>query len=118
MACIIMENFHGKVPRTMADLLKLPGVGRKTANVVLSFAFGKTEGVVVDTHVARLTRLWGLTKQTDPGKIEQDLMRLMPHSQWKLFSLRTILYGRQYCPARPHNHSQCPVSAALGRRIR
>ncbi len=108
-AKIIEEKFHGNVPDSMEELLTLPGVARKTANVLLGVAFHKNEGVVVDTHVKRLAKLYGLTDYDDPVKIEKDLMEILPQDEWTDFSLRLILYGRQYCPARPHKHTNCPL---------
>jgi endonuclease-3 len=96
----ITEVFGGKVPQTMEDLLTLPGVARKTANVVLGSAFGMNEGVVVDTHVQRLSQRMGLTKEHDPAKVERDLMELFPREEWTDLSHRLILHGRQVCNAR------------------
>lgn len=112
-ARIISERFGGKVPDTMEELLELKGVARKTANIVLSNAYGKHEGIAVDTHVKRLSKLFGLTDHTDPAKIEKDLMEVVPKEEWKDFSLRLIEYGRQYCPARPHEHEKCPLTRKL-----
>lgn len=109
-AKIIKEKFDGKVPDTMENLVTLPGVARKTANVVLGVWFRKNEGVVVDTHVRRISQLLGLTKHEDPVKIEKDLMEILPKDEWARFSLSLILYGRQYCPARPHDHTNCLLS--------
>lgn len=109
----IKIDYSGKVPQTMEELLTLPGVARKTANVVLGVAFHKSEGIVVDTHVIRLSQLLGLTEKKEPVKIEQDLMQIVPRDEWIDFSLRMILYGRTYCPARPHNHANCPLTRAL-----
>lgn len=108
-AKMVKEKFGGRIPRTMEAMLTLPGVARKTANVVLGNAYGVVEGIAVDTHVRRLSRLWGLTKHTDPVKIERDLMELLPKKEWFAFTYRTIDYGRKYCTARPHNHVVCPV---------
>jgi endonuclease-3 len=102
-ARIVKEKFGGRVPRTMEELLLLPGVARKTANIVLGNAYGIVEGIAVDTHVRRLSRQFGLTKHTDPVKIEQDLMRILPKSEWFDFTYRMIQYGRKICPARKHN---------------
>lgn len=113
-AQVIKTRFGGKVPRSMEALLQLPGVGRKTANIVLGAGYGVVEGIAVDTHVRRLARLLDLTDETDPDKIEQDLMKLIPESEWVEFSYRLIEYGRQYCPARSHDHSNCPLSRILG----
>jgi len=112
-ARIIKTRFDGKVPCTMEALLQIPGVGRKTANIVLGAGYGVVEGIAVDTHVRRLARVLGLTNETDPDKIEQDLMKLIPKSDWMEFSGRLIEYGREYCPARPHDHSNCPLSRIL-----
>lgn len=96
----IVEEFKGAVPRTMEELLTLPGVARKTANVVLGTAYGIAVGVVVDTHVMRLSRRLDLTKHTDPKKIETDLMRIIPREKWILFSHQLIWHGRRVCQAR------------------
>ena len=106
----IEEKYKGKVPDTMEDLLTLPGVGRKTANVVMGNGYGKTEGIVVDTHVRRLTKLLGLTIHSDPIKIEQDLMKIVPREDWFILSHLLIAYGRTYCSARKHDHANCPLS--------
>src|SRR5437762_4367286 len=105
----IAEKFGGKVPSTMDELRTLPGVGRKTANVVLGNAFGKNEGIVVDTHVARLSQRLGLTKQTDPNKIERDLMKLVPPEHWTNWSHWLIWHGRRRCFARKPDCSDCEV---------
>jgi len=107
-ARMIKEKFGGKIPRTMKEILELPGVARKTANVVLGNAYGVVEGIAVDTHVRRLSRLFGLTKHNDPVKIEQDLMKLLPKKEWFNFTYRMIDYGRKYCTARC-KHQQCPL---------
>jgi endonuclease-3 len=113
-AKIIKEKFGGKVPRTMEELLQLKGVARKTANIVLSVAYNIYEGIAVDTHVKRLTRLLGLTKETKPEKIEKDLMAIIPKGpEWRDFPLRLIQYGREYCPAKKHNHKNCPLTKIL-----
>lgn len=108
-AKIIKEKYKGKIPRTMKEMLTLPGVARKTANVVLGNAYGVVEGIAVDTHVKRLSKKLGLTDHTDPNKIEKDLMALLPKKEWFDFTYRLIEYGRKYCPARPHKHDQCPI---------
>ena len=110
MAAALVERFGGRVPDTMEDLVTLPGVGRKTANVVLGNAFGKDEGVVVDTHVARLTQLLGFTVQSDPEKIEQDLMALVPRREWTLFPHLLIHHGRAVCIARRPKCGACPLA--------
>jgi len=105
----IAEEHNGKVPNTMEELRALPGVGRKTANVVLGNAFGKNEGIVVDTHVARLSQRLGLTKQKDADKIERDLMKLVPREHWTDWSHWLIWHGRRRCYARKPDCSQCEV---------
>ena len=109
-AKIVKEEFGGKVPRTMESLRTIPGVGRKTANVIQAQAYGIAEGIAVDTHVKRLARRWGLTDQSDPDKIERDLMAVLPEKEWPYFNFRVVDYGRDYCRARPHPHEACPLS--------
>ena len=106
---VIVEKFGGKVPSTMEELRELPGVGRKTANVVLGNAFGKNEGIVVDTHVMRLSQRLGLTKQTDPVKIELELMKLVPREHWTNWSHWLIWHGRRRCYARRPDCLNCEV---------
>ncbi len=106
----LVEKHGGEVPRTMDELTALGGVGRKTANVVLGNAFGINVGVVVDTHISRLSQRLGLTKQTDPEKIEQDLMPLVPRAQWMLFSHWLIWHGRRRCAARKPDCAGCEIS--------
>jgi endonuclease III len=101
-ATIVRQQFNGEVPNTMEELLALPGVARKTANVVLGNAFGIVEGIAVDTHVRRLSIKLGLTEHTDPVKIERDLMELLPKKDWFFFTYGIIEYGRHICPARRH----------------
>jgi endonuclease III len=103
----LLEDFNGKVPRTMDELLTLPGVARKTANVVLGTAFGIAAGVVVDTHVLRLSHRLDLTKHTEPKKVEQDLMRVIPQDKWILFSHQLIWHGRRVCQARRPKCIEC-----------
>ena len=109
-AKMIQEKFGGKIPRTMAEIVTIPGVARKTANVVLGNAYGVVDGIAVDTHVRRLAKLHGLTDHDDPVKIEQDLMQILPKKEWFLFTYRCIDYGWKYCPARAHDHAHCPLS--------
>jgi endonuclease III len=106
----ITEVFGGKVPDTMEELLTLPGVARKTSNVVLGNAYGKNVGVVVDTHVSRLSQRMGLTKQKTPEKIELDLMKLFPQSDWTVLSHRLIFHGRQVCNARKPACERCTLA--------
>jgi len=101
-AQMIMDKFNSQVPQTMEELTQLPGVARKTANVVLGDAFGKNEGIIVDTHVKRLANQLGLTNHTDPVKIELDLMKIVPQSDWIRFSHLLTLYGRYVSTGRKH----------------
>jgi endonuclease-3 len=107
MASALVEEHGGEVPRTMSELVALPGVGRKTANVVLGNAFGTNEGIVVDTHVRRVSGRLGLTEGSDPVKIEQELMRLVPEEDWTIFSHLLILHGRRTCKARKPDCPNC-----------
>ncbi len=109
-ACSIIEgDFGGEVPRVMEDLLKLPGVARKTANVVLAHAFGINAGVTVDTHVKRLSKRLGLTKHDDPLKVERDLINLLPQDDWENWSIRLIYHGRATCKARNPDCANCTL---------
>jgi endonuclease-3 len=110
MAGAITDHHRGQVPRTMAELVTLPGVGRKTANVVLGNAYGVDEGIVVDTHVARLSQRLGLTKHTDPSKIEQDLMRLFPRQGWTMLPHLLITHGRRICEAKKPRCEACALA--------
>jgi endonuclease-3 len=110
MSTAVVDKHGGSVPGTMAELVQLPGVGRKTANVVLGNAFGRDEGVVVDTHVTRLSNRLALSRQSDPVKIEQDLMKLFPPEQWTLLAHLLIYHGRQVCEARLPKCSSCPLA--------
>jgi endonuclease-3 len=105
----IADHHGGQVPSTMEELVKLPGAGRKTANVILGNAFA-TPGITVDTHVQRLSKRLGLTKNKDPHKIEQDLMQIFPAKEWTMLSHRLIFHGRQICHARKPNCSVCPLT--------
>ncbi|MEL6262128.1 MAG: endonuclease III [Cyanobacteria bacterium J06626_6] len=105
----IMTEFGGEVPRTMAELTSLPGVARKTANVVLAHAFDIHEGVTVDTHVKRISGRMGLTKHTEPIKIEQDLMKLLPREDWENWSIRLVYHGRVVCSARSPRCTRCDL---------
>lgn len=107
MARAVVADEHGELPRSMEGLRALPGVGRKTANVVLGNAFGLNEGITVDTHVTRLSRLLGLTRHDDPEKIEQDLMKVIPREDWTLVSHQLIEHGRRVCIARRPQHHLC-----------
>ncbi len=108
-ANMIVRDFGGKVPQTMDELLKLPGVARKTANVVLGTAFGIASGVVVDTHVTRIAGRLKLTKEKAPGKIEQDLMKVIPQECWISFAHQIIWFGRKVCQARKPLCADCPL---------
>lgn len=110
MAQALVADHGGEVPRTMEELRRLPGVGRKTANVILGNAFNVNEGVTVDTHVARLSGLLGLSRQEDPAKIEEDLMRLFPREDWGLLSHLLIFHGRQVCIARRPRCGDCVLA--------
>src|ERR671914_1970598 len=110
MSAAIEDRNGGEVPATMDALVELPGVGRKTANVILGNAFGRNEGIVVDTHVARVSQRLALTKHTDPVKIEQDLVTLFPREQWTMLAHLLIEHGRQTCEARLPKCSSCPVA--------
>jgi endonuclease-3 len=105
---MLVNRFHGRVPDTLEELIQLAGVGRKTANVVLGAAFGKP-GIVVDTHVARISGRLGLTRWQDPEKIEMDLMELIPKKSWNAFCLRLIYFGREICKARKPGCPSCPL---------
>ena len=105
----LLERHHGEVPQTMEELYQLPGVGRKTANVVLGNAFDRAEGIVVDTHVGRLSRRMGLTRQQDPVKVETALVKLVPREDWTLFSHLMIWHGRRRCSARKPDCAQCEI---------
>jgi endonuclease-3 len=111
-ARVVQEQFGGGIPRTIAELVLIPGVGRKTANVVLGNAYGIYEGVAVDTHVRRFAQNFGLTNSDNPDIIERDLMRILPQSEWFAFTYYAIEYGRQYCPARC-KHADCPLKNHL-----
>jgi endonuclease-3 len=110
-ACqMLLQDFNGKVPGTMGELLRLPGVGRKTANCVLGNYFGKSEGIVVDTHVLRLTKLIGLTSWATPEKVEQELMKIVPRTGWISFSNLLIQHGRKICIARRPDCQACKIN--------
>jgi endonuclease-3 len=111
-ACkVLIEEFGGEVPRTMEELLRVPGAARKTSNVVLGVAYGIAEGVVVDTHVSRLSQRLKLTRQKDPVKIEKDLMELVPKKDWIIFSHLLIFHGRRICKARRPLCDECVVES-------
>ncbi len=109
MGKILVEKYGGRVPQTMDELLEIPGVARKTANVVLGTAFGKSEGVVVDTHVGRLSKRLGLTRHDVPQKVEKDLMAQVPKADWIWFSHALIHHGRRVCKAQSPKCAECPV---------
>lgn len=105
----VLSEFHGVIPEAADVLETLPGVGRKTANVISQELFGRTSGIVVDTHVKRISRLLGLTRNTDPGRIEKDLMEQLPQELWRNWSLLLIFLGRSHCKARTPRCNSCPV---------
>jgi endonuclease III len=106
----VTTEFGGQVPKTIEELLTIPGAARKTANVVLGTAYGIASGVVVDTHVQRIARRLDLTRQTNPVKIEQDLMKVIPRNKWILFSHQIILHGRALCVARRPKCAECSLN--------
>ena len=108
-AKMIKNEFGGRIPRTMAEMITIPGVARKTTNIVLHNVHGVVEGIAVDTHVIRLSQRFGLTNHTDPVKIERDLMEIIPEKDWAEFNYRLVDYGRAYCKAKRHNHDACPL---------
>lgn len=108
-AKMVKHEFHGILPRTMKEMLTIPGVGRKTASVVLGNVYGVAEGIAVDTHVKRLSQVFGLTDETDVAKIERDLMELIPKNEWFHATYLFIEYGRKFCPARKHDTKTCPL---------
>lgn len=109
-AIAIIEQYDGKIPRELDKLVKLPGVGRKTASVILGNAWGIAEGIVVDTHVGRISRLLGFTKEKDAFKVEKDLMKIIPHKDWIDYTHMVILHGRSLCPARRPDCANCFLS--------
>jgi endonuclease III len=115
MAQGVVERFGGQIPKSLDDLVTLPGVGRKTANVVLGTVWGIPSGVVVDTHVKRITNLLGITKGTSPEQIERELMELVPQSEWVNFSHRLIHHGRRICIARRPKCPECPLLSCCRR---
>jgi len=106
-AKMLQEQFHATVPKTMEELIRLPGVARKTANILLFNAYGINEGIAVDTHVKRLANRLGLTRNEDPVKIEQDLIKIIPRNQWGNITHLLIFHGRKICQARKPNHREC-----------
>ncbi|OVE76465.1 endonuclease III [bacterium F11] len=118
MAKALIEKYGGAVPKKMEELLSLPGVARKTANVVLGTAFGIAEGIVVDTHVIRLSQRLGLSQQKDPKKIEQDLMKIIPKEDWIWISHALIQHGRQVCKAQNPDCLHCPVRKKCAHPVR
>ncbi|MEJ5226486.1 endonuclease III [Thermodesulfovibrio sp.] len=106
----LIDRFNGEVPKRIDELITLPGVGRKTANIVLWNAYGINEGIAVDTHVKRISKLLGLTENTDPEKIERDLMEITPREYWGEISHLLIMLGREICKAKNPQHSKCPLN--------
>lgn len=115
MARIVVDDFDGEVPETLEELVALPGVGRKTANVLLGTSFGIPSGVVVDTHVKRISKLFGLVNGNSPEAIERELMDILPRKEWIMYSHRVIHHGRQICIARRPRCTECPLLANCGR---
>ena len=109
-ANIIKEKYKGKIPKSMEELISLPGVGRKTANIILGTAYGIVEGIAVDTHVRRFSLKFDLTDSKDPNKIEKDLIKLLPKREWLSFSYLMVTYGRKVCPAREHDCKLHPLT--------
>lgn len=107
---VVLSEFGGQLPRTLEELIKIPGVARKTANVILQELWGLTEGIVVDTHVTRVTSRLGLTTETDPVKIEKDLMKLLPKEYWRNYSGSVVLHGRYICIARKPKCTDCVLN--------
>ncbi len=107
-AAIIIDRYKGQIPKTMEALTSLPGVGRKTANIILGNVYSIVDGIAVDTHVTRLSKLFGLTKNKNPEKIEKDLMQILPREEWFDFTNRVIAYGRTYCKS-SCKHTTCPL---------
>ncbi|HVN26723.1 MAG TPA: endonuclease III [Candidatus Paceibacterota bacterium] len=114
-ANVVKTKHHGVLPKTMEEMTKIPGVGRKSANVILGNAYGVVEGIAVDTHVKRLSNVLGLSRESDPVKIERDLMAIIPKKDWFRATYMIIDYGRAYCVARPHKHELCPLTKVLAR---
>lgn len=108
-AQMVLDRFGGEVPGTMEELTQLPGVARKTANIVLQSAFDVVVGIPTDTHVLRFASRYGFSDETDPVKVERDLMAFFPKASWKKLSYQLVSYGREWCPARKHDHEQCPL---------
>ena len=106
----LLTDFGGEVPDTMQDLMSLPGVGRKTANIVLNCAFGRAEGIAVDTHVFRIAHRWRLSSATEPLKVEQDLLKVIPPERWSMVNYSLVLFGREYCMARHPRCATCPLN--------
>jgi endonuclease-3 len=115
---LLMERHGGEVPASMDELVELPGVARKTANVVLAVAYGINAGLTVDTHVRRLSQRLGLTRQSDPRRIEPDLMTLVPQSEWENLSIRLIVHGRTVCTARKPACGGCPIGDLCPSRLK
>ncbi len=112
-AKVVQEKFHGRLPKTMAEMVTVPGVGRKSANVILGNAYGIVEGIAVDPPVQRLAQVLGLSREKTPEKIEKDLMAIIPKKDWFGSTYLLIEYGRKYCVARPHKHNVCPLTKIL-----
>ena len=114
----LKSKFNSKVPKTMEELLTLKNIARKSANIILSIGYDINVGFAVDTHVIRLANLYGLTKEKDPNKIELDLLKIIPEKERREFQLRIVQYGRDYCPAKKHDHESCPLVVALNKKLK
>ncbi len=112
---VLVDSYGGQVPDDLQRLVQLPGIGRKTANVILGTGFSKAAGVAVDTHVGRLSRRLGLSAEKDPGKVEKDLIAVLPKKEWIVFSHRMIQHGRRYCLARKPKCEECPLESICPR---
>ena len=108
-AKMLKNRFHGRLPKTMKEMVTIPGIGRKSANVILGNVYGVVEGIAVDTHVKRLSGVLGLSKERTPEKMEKDLMKMVTRKDWFKITYLLIDYGRKYCTARPHDHKNCPL---------
>ncbi len=114
-AITIKQKFNSKVPKTMEELLALKHIARKSANIVLSMGFDINEGLAIDTHMIRLLNLYGFVNEKDPVKIEKEMLKIVPEKERREFQLRMVQYGRDYCPAKKHDHDNCPLAGVLNK---